>query len=207
MDDKEAPAGRGESKGRGIKETLEKYGKRLFGEKGGGFKNGKNWILIAGLAGIALIGLSAFLPKGDKETSAPVSAQASQSAQEFVSQTEEKLAAIVRSIEGAGECRVMVTIENGVEYVYATEERINSDRQEEEDKVSQRDDSDKSVIVVDTGDGKQGLLVTEIQPTVKGVVVVCEGGDQPLVQQRVIDTITTALNLSSKRVCVTKLSQ
>ena len=168
---------------------------------------GKNWILAAGILGIALIGLSSFLPKGEEAATASAQTAARLSAEEFIRTTEEKLTEIVRSIEGAGECRVMVTLENGVEYVYATEESVNTDRQEDDGKVSQRDDSDKAVIVVDTGDGKQGLLVTEIQPTVKGVVVVCEGGDQPLVQQRVIDTITTALNLSSKRVCVTKLSQ
>ena len=42
--------------------------------------------------------------------------------------------------------------------------------------------------------------------TVKGVVVVCEGGDLPQVQQRIIEAVTTALNISSKRVCVTKSS-
>ncbi|HIW73475.1 MAG TPA: stage III sporulation protein AG [Firmicutes bacterium] len=199
MDEKKAPAEAG---------MLEKLKGALSGEGKKGLKNWKNWILAAGLIGIALIGLSGLLPEKDKTAVSAASAQASgQSAEEFVSKTEEKLAAIVRSIEGAGECRVMVTLENGVEYVYATEERINTDRQEDENTVSQRDDSDKSVIVVDTENGKQGLLVTEIQPTVKGVVVVCEGGDQPIVQQRIIDTITTALNLSSKRVCVTKLSQ
>lgn len=49
--------------------------------------------------------------------------------------------------------------------------------------------------------------MTELQPTVKGVVIVCEGGDQPLVQQRVTDAVTIALNISSKRVCVTKLTE
>ena len=61
--------------------------------------------------------------------------------------------------------------------------------------------------VSETENGRQGLLVTELQPTVKGVVIVCEGGDQPLVQQRVTDAVTIALNISSKRVCVTKLTE
>ena len=39
---------------------------------------------------------------------------------------------------------------------------------------------------------------------VKGVVVVCQGGDNAAVSQRIVDAITTALNISSKRVCVTK---
>lgn len=167
----------------------------------------RNLLFFAGILGIVLIGLSGLLPKVDKAKSTQAQTAARLTAEEFTQKTEEKLADIIRSIEGAGECRVMVTLENGVEYVYATEEKINTDRQEDDGRISQRDDSDKSIIVVDTEDGKQGLLVTEIQPTVKGVVVVCEGGDQPLVQQRIISTITTALNLSSKRVCVTKLTK
>lgn len=102
----------------------------------------------------------------------------------------------------------MVTLENGVEYVYATQDKINTNRVEDtngdSNKVSQKDDSEKSIIVVDTDQGRQGLLVTEIQPTVKGVVVVCQGGDNAAVSQRIVDAITTALNISSKRVCVTK---
>lgn len=86
---------------------------------------------------------------------------------------------------GAGKCRIMVTLENGVEYVYATQQKVNTDRQEGTDgnssKLNQRDDTEESIVIVETENGRQGLLVTELQPTVKGVVIVCEGGDQPLV--------------------------
>ena len=113
-------------------------------------------------------------------------------------------------IRGAGQCQVMVTLENGVEYVYASQQKVNTDRTEDtasdSNKISQRDGTEQNIIIVDTDNGRQGLLVTEIQPTVKGVVVVCEGGDLPQVQQRIIEAVTTALNISSKRVCVTKSS-
>ena len=60
-------------------------------------------------------------------------------------------------------------------------------------------------IIVEDADGAQkALAVTQVQPVVKGVVIVCEGGDNPSVQQRVTDAVTTALNLSSARVCVVK---
>ena len=51
---------------------------------------------------------------------------------------------------------------------------------------------------------EEALAITEVQPTVKGVVVVCSGGDDPEVQQRIINAVTTALNITTKRVCVTK---
>ena len=169
--------------------------------KGG---KGRKIIMAAGIIGIALIVLSEFWPKQTAKTAAGTSAD------EYVQQTEQRLAEIVGSIEGAGECRVMVTLENGVEYVYAKEEKSNSDRVEDtggdSTKLSQRDDTEHSIIVVDTDNGRQGLLVTEIQPTVKGVVVVCQGGDQPQVQERIVQAVTTALNISTQRVCVTKLT-
>ena len=73
---------------------------------------------------------------------------------------------------GAGQCQVMVTLENGVEYVYASQQKVNTDRTEDtasdSNKISQRDGTEQNIIIVDTDNGRQGLLVTEIQPTVKG---------------------------------------
>ena len=66
----------------------------------------------------------------------------------------------------------MVTLENGVEYVYASQQKVNTDRTEDtasdSNKISQRDGTEQNIIIVDTDNGRQGLLVTEIQPTVKG---------------------------------------
>ena len=132
------------------------------------------------------------------------------SAESFARQTEEKLVSLIGDIDGAGRCRVMVTLENGVEYVYATEQRNNSDRTENSSQgdtsLTERDDSESSVIVVETENGREGLLVTELQPTIRGVVVVCEGGDNEAVRSRIEQAVTVALSISSKRVCITKLS-
>ncbi len=167
-------------------------------------EKGKKGLIICGIAGILLIALPEFIPKKDTVKTTDTSAM------EFVQQMEERLGEIVGSIEGAGECRIMVTLENGVEYVYATEQKNTSDRQEDTDenynKTIQRDDNEETVIIIDSGDGREGLLVTEIQPTVKGVVVVCQGADREEVRERIVQAVTVALNISSKRVCVTKLS-
>ncbi len=176
-----------------MKKTVEKV-KGFFRSD-----TGRKVLIAAGIVGILLLALPEILPQ-------KTTAKTESSAQAFVEQTEKRLTALLSGIEGAGECRIMVTLENGVEYVYATENKEGSDRQEESDRVVERDDSEKNVIVIDSENGKEGLLVTEIQPTVKGVVVVCEGGDNPAVQARIVEAVTVALNISSKRVCVTKLS-
>ena len=68
--------------------------------------------------------------------------------------------------------------------------------------MSVRDDSQKTVVTVDAADGKEGLLVTEIQPTVRGVVVACEGAADEEVAALVTEAVKTALNITDKRVCV-----
>ena len=45
-----------------------------------------------------------------------------------------------------------------------------------------------------------------ITPVVRGVVIVCGGGDDPLVVSRVMSAVTKSLDISSNKVCVTKLS-
>lgn len=46
-----------------------------------------------------------------------------------------------------------------------------------------------------------------IEPTVRGVVIVCDGGDDPVVVSRVLSAVTRALSVSSDKVCVTKLAR
>lgn len=167
-------------------------------------KQGVNAVIVCGIVGVLLLALPEWFPKQQRQPTEQTSSE------QFVSQTEERLKSLVGSIEGAGQCRVMITLENGVEYVYATEQKTNSDRQEDNgsgsNKRIQRDDSEEKVIIIDSDNGREGLLVTEIQPTVKGVVIVCEGGDDKAVRERIIQAVTVVLNISSKRVCVTKLS-
>ena len=47
----------------------------------------------------------------------------------------------------------------------------------------------------------------EIEPKIRGVVVACSGGDDPIVVQRVTQAVTKALNISTAKVYVTKLQE
>ena len=177
-------------------------------------ENGKyRKILIAvGIGAILLIFLSSYFPKGDKaaEPEAPAETAASLTAEESTRELEASLTQIIEGIEGAGATKVMVTIEKGVEQVYATEQKKSTQTTQdnlsgEGEKNQAKDDVETNYIIVEDADGAQkALAVTQVQPVVKGVVIVCEGGDNPSVQQRVTDAVTTALNLSSARVCVVK---
>ena len=182
----------------GEERTMRMWWDQLANNLGGDKKS--RWLLLGAVGAVLLLVLKS-IPSSPSATAEPA-----RSAEAFAAQAEARLTDIVRCIAGAGECRVLVTLANGVEYVYATEQKTNTDRQEDGNRLTERDDSESTAIVVDTDNGRQGLLVTEIQPTVRGVVVVCEGGDREEVRQRIIEAVTVAMDLSSKRVCVTKLT-
>ncbi len=158
----------------------------------------RRWIVAAGAVGIVLIALSSLFTRA-KPTQEPVK---SNDTAAYVKELEERLEHMVSSIKGAGKADVMVTLQNGVEYVYANEEKTNTDHTENGSQVSVSDDNHKTVVTVDAESGKQGLLVTEIQPIVRGVVVACEGGGDETVIMLVNQAVRTALDITEKRVCV-----
>ena len=46
----------------------------------------------------------------------------------------------------------------------------------------------------------------EIEPRVRGVLVICEGGDDPVAAGRITEAVTKALDISTAKVCISKLS-
>lgn len=167
-------------------------------------------IVIAGVLGIALIFFSGHLKSSGKKREKEESAQQN-STQQYVSKLEGSLKEMISSIKGAGNTKVLVTLESTEETVYATEEKKNKEATEDKttdgqtSKKRESDDCEKKYITIKDADGtERALSVTQIQPTIKGVVVVCEGGNQPEVQQKITDAVKTALNITSKKVYVTK---
>ncbi len=172
-------------------------------------EKGTKWLFIIGLAGIILIFASSFFSK--KEEAAPLPKQDILTADQYAEKLERKLEEIIGSISGVGNPKVMVTLENGIEYIYAQEEKNSGSKTEDVtsngSKIQHSSDRENNYLIVDGASGKQALIVTEVQPTIKGVVVVCSGGGQPAVQQRIITAVSTALNVTSARVCVVEASQ
>lgn len=126
-------------------------------------------IIISGIAGIALIFISNYVSltgtKDERDEAFSVS--------EYSAETEGSLEAMISHIQGVGETRVLLTMENSVEYVYL------------------KDSTTKT---------------KEVEPVIRGVLVVCEGGDDPVVVERVTQAVTKALDISTAKVCITKLS-
>lgn len=167
-------------------------------------------IFIIGIAGILLIFLSSlFGGKGNENA-----AQGTQSfdSEQYVEKLEERIYTMVTGIQGVGKAKVMITLENTTEYIYESEKRETTDATKDysdgqTEKEQERNDYERNVILVEGSNGKEALLKTTVEPKVKGVVVVCQGGENIEVEKSIIDAVTTALDISSNKVCVAKLSE
>ena len=173
-------------------------------------KRASQLLVAAGLGGMLLIGLSQVMPPG-REEPAPQPASQEAQTQDYARQLEQRLDSLVESIEGAGEARVMVTLENGYQRVYARSEKVDSDvlediRSGEERKTQEKQVTEQTYVLIDGSGGEEPLVTAELEPRVKGVVVVCEGGDRPEVVGKVVDAVTVALDISSARVSVSRLT-
>lgn len=172
-------------------------------------------IIGAGLLGIVLILVSGSLKSCSVQPPASTSASSASSgtiitAEEYEKQMENSLSDLITQIDGVGKAKVMVTLEQTTKSVYATQEKT-SDQQTNENaesgtgKNETNNSNETSYLLVKDADGSEkAVKITDIQPVVKGVVVVCDGGGDPKVQQDITDAVTTALHITSVRVCVIK---
>lgn len=167
---------------------LGTWWKNLTGKDG----KGRVRVLVAvGLVGMGLIALSELWPTdGGKESREP---SITVTATEAELALEERIAALLGQVAGVGKCRVLVTLERDTQKVYAANTATSANG------------SSEQVLVVDTDTGPVGLPLTTLLPTVKGVAVVCAGGDDPAVCQRVVEVVATAFHISDRRVCVAPL--
>lgn len=165
-------------------------------------------IIILCVIGMALVFISGYIDfGGKKETS-----DNKNDTESYKAKLENEISETVSLVSGVGRTKVMITLENGVEYIYVSEENknvalsedyVNSDRK----RTSQTDNSKQNVIIVDSpGGGKEALIKTEIEPQIKGVLIVCDGGDSEEIKSEIKEILSSLLNISEKKISVSKLS-
>ena len=147
----------------------------------------KLWPIIAAALGIVLM----LVPRlsGEKEVLAEEE-DSTQEAYLYSEKLEERLTELISGAKDVGSARVVVTLDRSCESVFATNEKV----------------SDKSIsvdyVILGGGDEEKPIPISEIYPVVRGVAVVCEGGERAEVRERVTLLISAALGISTARIAV-----
>lgn len=154
-------------------------------------------LVLIGAAGLLMLAVAGLFPSGG-EAEAAQGTEASQAAerQAWAQNLEEELQNLIGRMDGAGETVVMVTLEEGENYVYVTDEKYDESRQNYE----------KEHVLYSTGGGSAPLLETTYMPTVRGVAILCEGGEDARVVSKITETVSALLNLGTNRISVAKIN-
>ena len=114
----------------------------------------------------------------------------------------DELGNMLASIEGVGRTKIMLTIDGTVRNIYATD----NDIQQRETSSDKQSNEKQSCIVIRQNDGSEkALTIGQLMPKIKGVLVVCEGGDKEEVCIKVTEAVSAALDVTKSHICVSKL--
>ena len=167
-------------------------------------KNKKTLIILGLFAGVVLIILSFFTANNNKNTASNNSAKNNLTRTDtasYISEQEKKLCEMLRRINGVSEPFVMIVLESSSEYIYASKQSIKESVSKNGD-VIQRDVQKDIILYEDEKKSKSPILIKEIQPKIKGVAVVCKGIGSADMQLKIINLVSTALNLPTNKVYV-----
>ena len=152
-------------------------------------------IYIAVLLGVivCLIYFGSF-GKKKSDKSEEISTESYSSTVEYIDYLENKLGNVLSKISGVGQVDVIITLENGFSYEYATDT-------ETETIVSGGTETtvtSETVILV----SNEPVVVREIYPEIKGVVVVADGAKDVSVKLNIISAVETVLEVDRDNVTI-----
>ncbi|MDL2258537.1 hypothetical protein LJC42_05230 [Eubacteriales bacterium OttesenSCG-928-K08] len=147
---------------------------------------------------IVLLYVTSLFPSKKQQPQAANTAQAD-AAQTVVHDVEQRLEQVLSSIRGAGKVEVMITYETGPELVTAmnTDTNTNVSESVADDKQSttkQETQSQKPATISDSG-GTAPIILTEKQPTVRGVIVIADGAGDLNVRLNLQLAVQTVLDV------------
>ena len=159
-----------------------------------GLKKYKYAVLVL-LLGIALM----LLPFGKKEETTETEVQVETLSDEAYAQAlEQRLEDMLCQVSGAGQVRVMLTMQTGSRTEYQTDTQIS-------DSETQSQEERKTVILSE-GSAYDKAAVSAVQyPRFQGALILCQGADQSTVRLSLVNAVAALTGLSSGQITVIKM--
>ncbi len=127
---------------------------------------------------------------------------------DYVRRLENDMSSILSKIQGAGKVSVMITLKSGAEIIPAKDESVSDKVTNEKDTsggtriINEKTTDDKVVFTAAQGGNSKPLIIKEINPEIKGVIVVAEGAKDSKVKLMISQAVQTVLDIPAYRVTV-----
>ena len=147
------------------------------------------YVLLVVLVGIFLM----VLPEGSGETSTSLPREQTDHPTSSAAELEE----ILSQIQGVGKVKVMITEAAAAQTVYQTDTDTTVSGEHTSSRVE--------TVVIGSSSSQEGLIATVTPPVYLGVVVVCQGGDQPNVKLSVVQAVAAVTGVGTDHISVLKM--
>lgn len=108
---------------------------------------------------------------------------------EYIDYLENKLESVITRVKGVGDVEVILTLEKGFEYIYATEDETKTTS-------SGTTVTSTSIVMVDG----QPVIKEEIYPVVKGIVIIADGAEDINVKMNILSIIQTVIEVDNSKI-------
>ncbi|NLN48438.1 MAG: hypothetical protein GX154_04990 [Clostridiales bacterium] len=132
----------------------------------------------------------------------------SDEAYDYEENLEKQLSYILGKIDSAGKVSVMITYKSSKELIMDKDKSKNDKITNEKDNdggirtINELVTNDKTVTVCEQGGNSKAVITKEINPEIKGVIVVAEGAKDVKVKRKLTDAVQTVLDIPAYRVMV-----
>ncbi len=199
---KNADSNFNENKESGLKKYTSKLKDKLTNSKLFKIKNFKLVGLVVLL--IAVVVGYFFISKSSTKTTSASKATNSYytSSLDYAKALETKMQNVLSNISGSGKVSVMVTLSSSLEIVYAESvDEKNNSSVSSNNSTSTKNTTSNTIIVKNNGVNSP-LVVKEILPEIKGVVVVCEGAKDVNIKLKIVQAVKALLDIPSNNIQV-----
>ena len=121
---------------------------------------------------------------------------------DYGSLLEKKLEEILSQLKGVGKVKAMITLEDTVEKIPAFNTTKNSETTNEIDSQGGTREIVREDMTIQVVTGNEGspIVLKEIRPTVKGVIVIAEGAEDLEIKEMLYEAVKTVLGIASNKV-------
>ncbi len=155
------------------------------------FSKKYRYVILILLIGIAFM----LIPTVNTHKPVTVGVMQESKTQESIS---EELEEILSCVDGAGKAKVLISYSHGEEIFYQTDQEHSASDTQESEKYK--------TVIITSNDKTQSGLISRVDPAkYLGVIVLCQGAEQPSVRLAVMDAVSKVTGLGTDRISVLKM--
>ena len=117
---------------------------------------------------------------------------------------EKRLANLINKIDGVDGSEVMITLSTSKEKILQTDSE-NKSKSEEGDLAKKELEKNIKTLVIKGENAEEPYVIKEIMPRIEGVVVVCKGAGDKIIENKIIEIIKALFDVEPHKISVIEM--